>query len=211
MNSLYQNILRQQESISADLGRFESGVDTSQVIQGRLNSALTNVQRSIDEYDDLAKREITMAKRDKALGRVAKFRDDLNQMKGQLERIRQREMMKETQQQERQELFQRTKSAQQETAISIDFHLHERQVLNSTEREMDTFIMQAKQGLDNLKEQRTILKRAHRRLLDAANTLGVSRTVIQFIERRTAQDQWIFWGGAAVSIFLMWAFTHYVL
>ena len=38
--------------------------------------------------------------------------------------------------------------------------------------------------LDDLVEQRTVLKGTQRRLLDAANTLGLSRDVIGWIERR---------------------------
>lgn len=38
--------------------------------------------------------------------------------------------------------------------------------------------------LDNLVDQRNMLKGTQRRLLDAANTLGLSRDVIGWIERR---------------------------
>lgn len=38
--------------------------------------------------------------------------------------------------------------------------------------------------LDNLVDQRTMLKGTQRRLLDSANTLGLSRDVIGWIERR---------------------------
>jgi Golgi SNAP receptor complex protein 2 len=39
--------------------------------------------------------------------------------------------------------------------------------------------------LENLVEQRGILKGTQRRLLDAANTLGLSRETIGWVERRT--------------------------
>jgi Golgi SNAP receptor complex protein 2 len=38
--------------------------------------------------------------------------------------------------------------------------------------------------LDNLVDQRNMLKGTQRRLLDTANTLGLSRDVIGWIERR---------------------------
>lgn len=38
--------------------------------------------------------------------------------------------------------------------------------------------------MDNLVDQRNVLKGTQRRLLDAANTLGLSRDVIGWIERR---------------------------
>lgn len=49
---------------------------------------------------------------------------------------------------------------------------------------MDDFIAQGRAVLDNLVDQREMLKGTQRRLLDAANTLGLSRDVIGWIERR---------------------------
>jgi Golgi SNAP receptor complex protein 2 len=46
------------------------------------------------------------------------------------------------------------------------------------------FIAQGQEVLNNLVDQKNILKGAQKRLLDAANTLGLSREVIGWIERR---------------------------
>lgn len=49
---------------------------------------------------------------------------------------------------------------------------------------MDDFIAQGREVLDNLNDQKNMLKGTQRRLLDAANTLGLSRDVIGWIEKR---------------------------
>lgn len=89
--------------------------------------------------------------------------------------------------------------------------------------------------LDNLVDQRNMLKGTQRRLLDAANTLGLSRDVIGWIERRryvtfvslfsalsrigvinahgllnSTQDMWIFVAGAIFTFFCFWAIWHYL-
>lgn len=46
------------------------------------------------------------------------------------------------------------------------------------------FIAQGREVLDNLVDQKNVLKGTQKRLLDAANTLGLSREVIGWIERR---------------------------
>lgn len=46
------------------------------------------------------------------------------------------------------------------------------------------FIAQGQEVLNNLVDQKNILKGTQKRLLDAANTLGLSREVIGWIERR---------------------------
>ncbi len=48
-----------------------------------------------------------------------------------------------------------------------------------------------------------------RRVLDVANTLGLSNTVMRLIENRSHQDMWIFWVGAFVSLLLMYLLYYY--
>lgn len=62
--------------------------------------------------------------------------------------------------------------------------LNEHSFIQDTETQLDNFIAQGREVLDNLVDQRNILKGTQKRLLDAANTLGLSRDVIGWIERR---------------------------
>ena len=64
------------------------------------------------------------------------------------------------------------------------FALREHTFAQNTESRIDDFIAQGREVLDNLVDQRNMLKGTQRRLLDAANTLGLSRDVIGWIERR---------------------------
>lgn len=62
--------------------------------------------------------------------------------------------------------------------------LEEHSFINETDTQLDNFIAQGREVLENLVDQRKILKGTHKRLLDAANTLGLSRNVIGWIEKR---------------------------
>lgn len=62
--------------------------------------------------------------------------------------------------------------------------LREHSFVQQTHSQLDDFIAQGREVLDNLVDQRNMLKGTQRRLLDAANTLGLSRDVIGWIERR---------------------------
>ena len=66
-----------------------------------------------------------------------------------------------------------------------DFALREHTFLQESERSIDAYIAQGQAALSNLVEQRGILKGTKTRLLDAANTLGLSRETIGWVERRT--------------------------
>ena len=62
--------------------------------------------------------------------------------------------------------------------------LREHSFIENTDSRLDDFIAQGRAVLDDLVDQRNVLKGTQRRLLDAANTLGLSRDVIGWIERR---------------------------
>lgn len=64
------------------------------------------------------------------------------------------------------------------------YALRENTSLHHVEARLDDFLAQGREVLDNLVDQRNMLKGTQRRLLDTANTLGLSRDVIGWIERR---------------------------
>ena len=62
--------------------------------------------------------------------------------------------------------------------------LREHSFIQNTDTRLDEFIAQGRALLDDLVDQRNVLTGTQRRLLDAANTLGLSRDVIGWIEKR---------------------------
>nr|XP_019046360.1 synaptobrevin [Kwoniella bestiolae CBS 10118]OCF25290.1 synaptobrevin [Kwoniella bestiolae CBS 10118] len=66
-----------------------------------------------------------------------------------------------------------------------EFALREHSFLQESENHIDQYIAQGRAVLENLVEQRGMLKGTRRKLLDAANTLGLSRETIGWVERRT--------------------------
>jgi Golgi SNAP receptor complex protein 2 len=70
------------------------------------------------------------------------------------------------------------------TTSREDHALREHSFIQNTENRLDEFIAQGRAVLDDLVDQRGVLKGTQRRLLDTANTLGLSRDVIGWIERR---------------------------
>lgn len=85
-------------------------------------------------------------------------------------------------------------SLYQPNAPRDDFALREHTFLQESENNIDNYIAQGRAVLENLVEQRGMLKGTKRKLLDAANTLGMSRETIGWVERRT----WVISGRQAV-------------
>ena len=96
-----------------------------------------------------------------------------------------------------------------DTSIYIDAALqHNTQMMNAN-REMDDLLTHGTSILGNLKEQKYTLKGAHKKILDVANNLGLSNTVLRLIERRSLQDKYILYGGmigVCIFMFLVWTY-----
>ncbi|KAJ6499194.1 golgi SNAP receptor complex member bos1 [Mycena sanguinolenta] len=88
--------------------------------------------------------------------------------------------------------------------------LDEHSFIQNTGARLDEFLNQGRDALENLRDQRTMLKGTHRRILDAANTLGLSRNVIGWIEKRSTQDIYIFFGGAIFTFFCFYLILRYL-
>ncbi|KAJ8487683.1 hypothetical protein ONZ45_g14242 [Pleurotus djamor] len=215
------------------------------------------MNRTIDDYDSMAKREIIKAKQEKAQMRVQKFRSDYAELRAQFEILREKATA-ELQRSVRNFYLHRAVVAAKlvfrrpqmhedvsrrhippssstlhpglrpnnasETIAESPFRgntptpgissrehhaLNEHTFIQNTEARLDDFLAQGREVLDNLVDQRNMLKGTQRRLLDAANTLGLSRDVIGWIERRSTQDMYIFFAGAIftfVCFYLIWKY-----
>lgn len=78
--------------------------------------------------------------------------------------------------------------------------MKEHDFFSSTSSTLDAYLAQGQAVLGNLTTQREVMKGTKKRLLNAANTLGLSRETIQFIERRTKADWWILVGGGTFTL-----------
>lgn len=88
MNSLYNLALRQSSSIQSDLSLLESsstvnGSSPSSItaLSGQLAASLGALSKTVDDYEGMAKRELNTAKRQRALERVKKFREEEKELR----------------------------------------------------------------------------------------------------------------------------------
>ncbi|KAG6918715.1 hypothetical protein DXG01_012200 [Tephrocybe rancida] len=249
MNSLYTSGVRQTNSLQGDLERLRNG-DNSASLLGQISASLAAMQRTIDDYDSMAKREIIKAKQEKAQMRVQKFRTDYGELRSQFEMLKSQAAAEKAASQrsdlmstsatllspsDTRRRFQTTPSqnstlhpglrpeAEQHSESpfrgptpqpgygSREFQaLDEHSFIQNTETRLDDFLAQGREVLDNLVDQRNMLKGTQRRLLDAANTMGMSRDVIGWIERRSTQDMYIFFAGAVFTFFCFFMIWKYL-
>lgn len=248
MNSLYNLAGRQAASIQADLTSYASDPSSQNALRPQISAALSAMVKTVEDYEAMAKRELVIAKREKAMGRAADLFQEIKKFKGQLASIdagaavvasqtslghassiastsaRTRtfdahgpsfNMNSHAPRQNMAASFApslQTSYAMPSTKVApavsytqpndplaayrlhqpIDMYsteerpysirethaLREHSFIQNTENQLDAFIAQGRSVLGNLVEQRGILKNTRRRLLDAANSVGMSREVI---------------------------------
>ncbi|CAO1616043.1 unnamed protein product [Sympodiomycopsis kandeliae] len=286
--ALYNMALRHASSIQSDLNRLEAEPPTSSTsvaLQGQISASLSSFHRTVEDYESVTRRESNEAKRDKALARVKKFREDEKTMRNNFTRTKNRDPSTwnaagngnansdtngssstayssgssaaaraipgvsasssgahlespfslharnstaasspygqqssyPPHQQQSDPLAAYKMNASAQAMFGGDgsgaggssyggysaregHALHEHSFIQNTEAQLDAFIAQGREVWGNLTEQRDILKGTQRKLLDAANTMGLSRTVINAVERRSTQDNFIFAGGVVFTL-----------
>ncbi|KAF8313141.1 hypothetical protein DL93DRAFT_2081547 [Clavulina sp. PMI_390] len=236
MQSLYTLGVRQTTAIQADLERLKGG-DNSVALLGQISASLASFNRTVDDYDSMAKREVIKSKQEKALMRVQKFRQDYMDLKKEFDQTKlisenarnqaqRTDLLGDPSQYTTRQRFPQSapnfpSASQRETISESPFSLppnyaregyalHEHSSLQETESQLDIFLQQGQDILGNLVDQRNILKGTHKRVLDAAHTIGLSRDVIGWIERRSREDTIIFVVGAIFTFFCFWLIWHYL-
>ncbi|KAH9245009.1 hypothetical protein BASA81_017533 [Batrachochytrium salamandrivorans] len=185
----------------------------------KIKAGLVTLQRSIKDLEDLSRREVTAIKRETTTGRAVKLRDECSQIQGALDRFRNIEATRVAAEQ-RQALLgtdhalqQRSNASgteEQSTILMMDGLLNERAVLDGADQGLEQYLSMGRSALQELYEQRSMLKSTQKRLLDVANSLGLSTSVIRFIEQRTASDKWILYGGLSGTVLILWGIVHYL-
>ncbi|PSS00677.1 hypothetical protein BD289DRAFT_458454 [Coniella lustricola] len=94
MNTTFNSALKQSTSIRKDLSTLSSSLPASPnallspAALGSLSASLTAFQRTIDEYNSLAKQELNPAKQEKANERIRNFKTELGEYRREFEAIK---------------------------------------------------------------------------------------------------------------------------
>ncbi|KAK9898389.1 V-snare-domain-containing protein [Cystobasidium minutum MCA 4210] len=268
MNALYTHALRQTQSITADLALLEKSISRPGESSGRLNgqivASLAALQRTVEDYESMAKRELVEANKAKAQTRVDRIKNDYKELRSQYDSLKQKQTSQRHEaerasllstsiapgghsgggsaMQQRRNVPQSPSLGGNESPFSYSQRstpepssstrgylssgggglpsssygnrastrnlytprtnaaLDENSFINDTSNQLDAFIAHGQAILGNLGDQRDILKGTQRRLLSAANTMGLSREVIGFIERRGRGDMAVFLVGSVITL-----------
>ncbi|MCJ1228014.1 protein transport protein bos1 [Toensbergia leucococca] len=239
MNSLFNSALKQSSSVRRDLDAFAEVGTSSPALQGQISASLTSLSRTIDDYNEMAKKELIATKQEKAHERIKNFRSEIQDYRESFDRLKKDREESQTHQNRTELLGRRPHhtstpenpyaqsslspmSSPFAPSQSLSFGaspsshtrethaLREQTFMSSTNTQLDEFIERGRAVLGDLGQQNDILKGTQKRLYSVANTLGISGDTIRMVERRAKQDKWIFWGCVVAFFGFCWLVIHYL-
>ncbi|KAJ2661808.1 protein transport protein bos1 [Coemansia sp. RSA 1200] len=221
MTSEYNAAQRLLHKVKQNVSDFDLAADSpgdingGLVAQGAIELDLETLDKRIAEYRVLGRQEGNERKRKTMLDRAGAMSEERDQLARRFGKLKQHKTTRLEHAQNRAELLQRNPAIAEpaaDTAIDMDMHHHQDAgdaFWDRSELALDGFIAQGLASLDSLRDQRGFLHNAHTRIINADNTLGLSRSVITYINRRTTQDKIILAVGMLATCFGIYFIIHY--
>ncbi|XP_064113237.1 Golgi SNAP receptor complex member 2-like [Macrobrachium nipponense] len=214
MEALYHQTNRLlQEVTTNDLTRIERtpGQEEYNAIEVAVTEKLNQIRGNCSRLDILINKE-PPTRRANAKYRVDQLKYDFQHVENSFRMLQHRRQVRLHEAEERDALLSRkfTTNDQQETSIFLDHELQHHDKLTNANRDVDDLLGVGTSVLQGIRDQGKTLKGAHKRVLDLANTLGLSNTVMRMIERRSTQDKYILFGGMVLVLLCLYFALRYL-
>ncbi|KAK6311625.1 hypothetical protein J4Q44_G00172890 [Coregonus suidteri] len=211
METLYHQTNKQIQEVQSYMGRLENTDRQSvHLLENELQARIDQIFSHLERLDILASKE-PPNRRQNAKLRVDQLKYDVQHLQTALRNFQHRRYSREAQDREREELMSRTFTTNDaDTSIPIDETLQLNSNLNNAHRGMDDLLGSGSSILTGLRDQRGTLKGTHKKMLDVANMLGLSNTVMRLIEKRATQDKLIMIGGMLLTCVVMFLVVKYL-
>ncbi|CAH0722598.1 unnamed protein product, partial [Brenthis ino] len=197
METLYHQTSQLVQEASYLFHKLELEPDGEKIedaIQTKINAISANCERL-----DVLVFKTPINQRPMAKMRVDQLKYDIRHIQASLSNAKNKRRRREQEKEEREQLLNR-RFGHDHTAITVDYLAQEQNSLHNSHRNVDEMLHTGSSILETLRYNRDTLKGAHRRLIDLANTLGLSNATISLIERRVSQDKYVLFGGMFVTL-----------
>ncbi|KAF5297662.1 hypothetical protein FQA39_LY11993 [Lamprigera yunnana] len=194
MDSLYHQTNKLVQQTQECFQKLESKSKSHQEIEAEIQQKINSINSNCEKLDTLLFK-VPLAHRQNVKMNCDQLKYDSRHLQAALTSWQQKQMRKQLAATEREQLLgQRFTSNPELTTINIDYALQHQNSLYNSHRGMDEMLQTGSGTLESLRMQRTTLKGAHRRIVEMANTLGLSNYTMRLIERRVVEDKYILVG-----------------
>ncbi|XP_078079884.1 Golgi SNAP receptor complex member 2 isoform X1 [Mustelus asterias] len=204
METLYHQTNKQIHEVQTHMGQLEKAdAQSVHLVENEIQARIDQIFSNLERLEILTSKE-PPNRRQNAKFRVDQLKYDCQHLQTALKNFQHRRYTREQQDREREELLSRTFTTNDaDTSIAIDESLQFNTSVINAHRGMDDLLGSGSSILTGLRDQRMTLKGAQKKILDVANMLGMSNTVMRLIEKRSFQDKFIMIGGMVVTCIIM--------
>ncbi|XP_061382840.1 probable Golgi SNAP receptor complex member 2 [Danaus plexippus] len=197
MEALYHQTTQLIQETSNLFHKLENDPDAEK-IEGAIQEKINIIKANCEKLDVLLFKT-PINQRPMAKMRVDQLKYDNTHIQASLTNARNKRYRREQEKAEREQLLSR-RFGHDHTEINVDYLGQEQSSLQNSHRNVDEMLHTGTSILETLRYNRDTLKGAHRRMIDLANTLGLSNATITLIERRVSQDKYVLFGGMFVTL-----------
>ncbi|XP_073438441.1 Golgi SNAP receptor complex member 2 isoform X1 [Dendrobates tinctorius] len=211
MEALYHQSNKHVHEVQSQMGRLESCDKQSvHLLENEIQARIDQIFSNLERLEILSSKE-PPTKRQNAKLRVDQLKYDVQHLQTGLRNFQHRRYTREQQDKEREELMTRSYTTNDsETSIHIDETLQFNSSVRNAHQGIDDLLGSGTTILEGLRDQRKTLKGTQKKILDVANMLGLSNTVMRLIEKRAFQDKVIMIGGMLLTCVLMFLVFKYL-
>lgn len=238
MNVLFTKTKKQEDFIRDNLEQFDNLVTSAKSdndlkiinsLQGEIAASLSLFGQSIRDMDNLCSREMNMSKK-------IQYKDSIKDLQSTSILLRSHfEELKKKFSQKMQDITRRSllnsdkkqsstnnpygtdhsipfvHSRENRNISSYRNSIPENQRMDNAANSIDQYIQIGASTLMDLQQQKKLLKGTRGRVLNIANVLGLSQSVIRWIDTRNRNDKYIFYIGVFITlIVLIWTIFHFI-
>lgn len=203
MDTLYHQTNKLIQQIQNLFNSLENNPKNSIEIENEIQEKIDLINRNCEKLD-VYLYKVSVDQRPNAKMRCDQLKYDSRHLQAALSASKQKRARKEKAAYEREQLFHRKFEPNPEaTAINMDYSLQHQTSLQNSNRGIDEMIHTGVNALESLRSQRMTLKGAQRRIMDMANTLGLSNHTMRLIEKRVSEDKYVLIFGMVITILVI--------
>lgn len=200
MDTLYNHTNRLIQQTQQKFQILEGNSKNASEIEAEIIENIKQITNNCEKLD-LYVFKLPIEQRQNAKMRSDQLKYDNRHLQAALEAAKQRRIRREMVANEREQLLSRRFAPNPDlTAINIDYSIQHQNSLQGANRGVDEMLFTGANTLDSLRSQRMTLKGAQKRIMDMANTLGLSNQTMRLIEKRASEDKVIFVIGVLLTL-----------
>lgn len=198
MEALYHQTNQLLQEASDLFHNLEKEPANSDEIENAIQAKINTINGNCEKMD-IYVYKTPINQRPMAKMRVDQLKYDNKHIQASLTNSQSKRRRREQERSDREQLLSR-RFGHDHTAVTVDYLAQEQNSLANSHRNVDDMIHTGSNILETLRYNRETLKGAHRKLIDLANTMGLSNATISLIERRVSQDKYVLLGGMFVTV-----------